>query len=312
MPFRLGLVGLCTSHPRRWLPIIRELSAQHRLEIDVLAAWDSGEVQPPGFAERFCRKMEVPHAVETLSEMVELVDGAIIHTANWDRHVEQAAPFVETGKAVLIDKPIAGNLRDANQLLEWTAAGRRITGGSGLRFAREIRDYLARPDHARGELHTAYGGCGTDEFFYGIHAYAMLSGLMGPGARSAEYLGSTRQKLLKIDWEDGRVGLLTVGKAAKLPFHLTAVSTTGVEQIQVDPAGIYRALLKGCLSYLCGRAEDPPLPMHALLEPELIALAARDSWLHDSGKVFLTDLPQDDPGYDGARFAADYRRAKTE
>ena len=28
MAFRLGLVGLCTSHPESWVPIIRELAAE--------------------------------------------------------------------------------------------------------------------------------------------------------------------------------------------------------------------------------------------------------------------------------------------
>ncbi len=309
MAFRLGLAGLCTSHPRRWVPIIRELSAAGGLEIDIVAAWDSGEIRPSGFTAQFCREMEIPCALEKLSDMSDLVDGVIVHTANWDRHVEQAGVFAEVGKAVLIDKPLAGNLRDARQLLEWAAAGRRITGGSGLRFAREIRDYLARPTGQRGELHTAFGGCGTDDFFYGIHAYAMLLALMGPGVRSVEYLGRTRQKLLKINWHDGNAGLLAIGQAAKLPFHLTAVSTATVEQIQVAPAGIYRALLETCLPYLCGRVENPPLPMDVLLEPELAALAARRSWL-SGGEVLLSDLRQDDPGYDGARFAAEYRQAQ--
>jgi virulence factor len=309
MPFRLGLAGLCTSHPQRWVPIIRELSAEHGLEIDIVAAWDSGEVRPPGFAARFCREMQIPLAVERLADMPDLVDGVIIHTANWDRHVEQARLFVDAGRAVLIDKPLVGHLRDARQLLDWAAAGKRITGGSSLRFAREIRDYLARPAAQRGRLHTAFGGCGTDEFFYGIHAYAMLLGLMGPGVRSVEYLGQPHQKLLKIEGTDGTVGLLVVGQAAKLPFYLTAVSTATVEHIQVDSAGIYRALLETCLPYLCGRAESPPLPMEVLLEPELAALAAQRSWL-SGGEVLLTDLRQDDPGYDGTRFTAEYRQAQ--
>ena len=311
MTFRLGLVGLCTSHPRRWVPIIRQLSAERGLEIEVTVAWDSGEVQPAGFAQQFCREMGIPRVVENLADMIELVDVVIVHTANWDQHVEQAAPFVDADKAVLIDKPIVGNLRDAEQLRDWIAAGKRITGGSSLRFALEIREFVAQPDDERGELHTAFGGTGTDEFFYGIHAYAMLCGLMGPGVRSVEHLGSTRQRLLRINWNDGKAGLLSIGGASKLPFHITAVSTTGVAQIEVDPTGIYRALLEQCLPYLCGHAEASPLPTDVILEPELAALAAQRSWLAGGGEVLLTDLDPDDPGYDGATLASEYRRSKS-
>ena len=53
MAFRLGLVGLCTSHPESWVPIIRELTAEKLVDMEVVAAWDSGETRPAGFAEGF-------------------------------------------------------------------------------------------------------------------------------------------------------------------------------------------------------------------------------------------------------------------
>jgi hypothetical protein len=36
-------------------------------------------------------------------------------------------------------------------------------------------------------------------------------------------------------------------------------------------------------------------------------LAARQSWQQEGRRVFLSDLRLDDPGYDGAAFAAGYR-----
>lgn len=310
MAFRLGLVGLCTSHPTKWVPIIRELARELRLDIEVRAAWDSGQTRPEGYAREFCRELGIPRAVERLEGLLEEVDGVIIHTADWGCHIAQARPFVEAGKPVMLDKPMVGNVRDANQLLAWAAQGGRITGGSSLRFAREIREWLARPGEQRGEVRTAFAGCGTDEFNYGIHAYALLSGLMGGGIRSVQYLGSAGQRLLKIVWADGKIGCLSVGQAAALPFHLTAVTTQTIFQTTVDPGHLYRGLLERCLPYLCGQIESPPLPMAQLLEPELAAIAARQSWLQQGAEVHLKDLPAEDPGYDGAEFALAYRRAR--
>jgi len=310
MAFRLGLVGLCTSHPAKWVPIIRELAGELRLDLEVRAAWDSGQTRPAGYATEFCREMGIPKAIEKLEDMLEEVDGVIVHTADWDRHVAQARSFVEGGKSVLIDKPIVGNVRDANELLEWAARGKRITGGSSLRFTREVHEWLARPLEERGDVRTAFGGCGTDEFNYGIHAYALLSAVMGGGIRSAQFLGTSGQRLVKINWADGKVGFLSVGQAAPLPFHLTAVTTKTVFQTTVDPSHIYRDLLERCLPYLCGIAESPPLPMNALLEPELAALAVRQSWLHQGAEILLKDLSADGPSYDGTEFALAYRRAR--
>ena len=39
--------------------------------------------------------------------MVAAVDGAIVHSCDWDTHITKARPFVEAGKSVLIDKDSA-------------------------------------------------------------------------------------------------------------------------------------------------------------------------------------------------------------
>jgi hypothetical protein len=310
MSFKLGLVGLCTSHPSNWVPIIRQLARELHLDVEVRAAWDSGQTRPEGYAREFCRELGIPKALDKLEDMLEEADGVVIHTADWGRHVAQARLFVEAGKSVLIDKPLVGNVRDAQQLLEWAASGHRLTGGSSLRFAREVHDWLTRPPQERGEVQAAFAGCGTDEFNYGIHGYALLSAMMGGGIRSVEYLGTSGQRLVRVNWTDGRIGFLSVGQAPPLPFHLTAVTTKTVFQTTVDPSHIYRDLLERCLPYLCGIAESPPLPINRLLEPELAALAARQSWLHQGVEVHLKDLPLDDPGYSGSEFALAYRRAR--
>ena len=310
MSFRIGLVGLCTSHPQSWVPVIRDLTARKLVDTEVVAAWDSGETREAGFAKTFCKEHQIAQPVDRIEDMLELVDGVIVHTANWDRHLEQAAPFVNAGKSVLIDKPMVGNLRDANQLRDWAKQGARITGGSSLRFNYEVGQYLAKPVSERGTVHTAFAGCGTDEFNYGIHAYALLACLMGPGVRSFRYLGASAQKHVQVTWSDGRVGLLSVGQQAWIPFYITAVTDKGVSQITTDNTILYRSLLEATLPYLTGKEKNPPLPMDQLLEPELTAMAARMSWLSGGGEVFLTDLRQDDPGYDGAQFAIEYRRAR--
>jgi hypothetical protein len=310
MSFKLGLVGLCTSHPGAWVPIIRELASGGLVDVQVVAAWDSGETRPAGYARSFCAEPGIPMPVERLEDMVGLVDGVIVHTTNWDRHIEQARPFVEADKAVLLDKPIVGNLRDANQVLDWAAGGKRITGGSSLRFATPVAQFLARPAKERGEIHTAFTATGVDDYNYGIHAYALMFSLMGSGIRSARYVGYSGQKNVKLTWRDGRIGFLTIGRNAWLPFRLMVVTSAQSAFLDVDTGTLYRPLLEATLPYLTGQTDQPPLPMDELLEPELAALAARASWLNGGQEVFIDDLRLDDPGYDGTRFAAGYRRAR--
>jgi Oxidoreductase family, NAD-binding Rossmann fold len=311
MSFRLGLVGLCTSHPGAWLPIIRDMAKEGLVDLEVVAAWDSGETRPEGFARSFCAEQGIPTAVETLEDMVDMVDGVIVHTTNWDRHLEQALPFVQAGRSVLLDKPIAGNLQELNQVLDWAKQGKTVTGGSSLRFSAPVAEFLAQPIEERGEIHTAYAATGVDDYNYGIHAYAIMFSLMGSGISSAQYLGFSGQRNVKLTWKDGRIGLLTIGKNAWLPFRIMAVTSKKTEFIDGSSGtSPYRSLLEAELPYLTGQTNQPPMPMAELIEPELAALAARMSWMDHGREVFIDDLRLDDPGYDGTQFALGYRRAR--
>lgn len=310
MSFKLGLVGLCTSHPENWVPAIRTLKTEGKVDAEVVAVWDSGETRPADFARDFAAKFSIPRSVERLEEMLELVDGVIVHTTNWDRHLEQARPFVDAGKAVLLDKPIAGNLKDIAAFLDWIKQGKRVCGGSSLRFCAEVGDYLRSPVEERGEPHLAFSSIGVDDFNYGIHGYAMLSCLFGPGLKSVQYLGSTRQKQFRLVWTDGRAALLNAGQSAWLPFNLTVTTTKQVKQLEADCGKIYYNFLAAVLPYLTGAVEDPPLKAEEWVEPELAALAARMSWMNHGQEIFLGDLRLDDPGFDGTAFAREYRRAR--
>jgi hypothetical protein len=278
---------------------------------EIAGVYDGGTVWPQGYSAHFARRHEIPRVFDDLAQMAEAVDLAIVHSCNWDLHIERAEPFLKVGKSVLIDKPLVGNPRDASRLLDWAAYGWKVFGGSSLRWAEEVRHYLAQPESERGRIHTVFAGCGVDDFNYGIHAYAYLSGIMGPGAERVRYLGVATQKLIQVTWNDGRIGLLSVGaQPGYLPFHATVVTDRSVKYLEADATKVYRALLEAVLPYLGGEAEQPPMTMHQLLEPELMAMAARQSWINHGQEIFLTDLRMDDQGFDGYAFGAEYRRMK--
>ncbi len=302
---KIGLVDLDTSHPGSFTPILRDQGHE------VIGVFESGTVWPAGYAEAFAREHAIPRVFSDLDAMAQAVDVAIIHTCNWDLHLARCEPFLRAGKGVLIDKPLIGNLRDAQTLLDWAARGARVCGGSSLRWASEIHDFLAEPEAERGRIHTVFAGCAVDDFNYGIHAYAMLSGLLGAGATSVRYLGQSRQREIRVTWSEGRTGLLLVGaQPGYLPFYATVVTDRSVRYLEIDASRVYRALLERALPYLGGETDVPPLPLRELLEPELIALAARLSRHAHGAEIALADLAFGTPGYDGARFAAEYRRMR--
>src|SRR4030095_4142067 len=82
----IGLVDLDTSHPRAWLPILRELG------YTVAGVYDGGTVYPLGYAGEFAHETGIPLAFVSVEEMALHPDIhiAIVHSCDWDLHVGRA------------------------------------------------------------------------------------------------------------------------------------------------------------------------------------------------------------------------------
>ncbi|MBD2861583.1 Gfo/Idh/MocA family oxidoreductase [Paenibacillus oceani] len=302
---KIGLVDLDTSHPGSFVPILRKLGHE------VAAVYDGGIINPEGYAAKFAQDQGIATVCESVADMVDRVDIALIHSCDWDIHIERARPFVEAGKAVFLDKPIAGNVRDLNQIVQWVKDGARITGGSSLRSCNEVREWRTQ-DVPAEEWVYALAGCAVDEFNYGIHAYSMLHGLMGPGVRQVRYIGGSAesQRQYELMWEDGRRGVVSVGKTSGyLPFYANVVTQKRVDYIKVNNGNLYQSLLETVLPYLAGSA-PADIAIEQLVEVELAAIAAKLSFEQGGATIALNEIPESYAGYDGAVFAKSYKELK--
>lgn len=301
LPMKFGLVDLDTSHATAWLPLLREMGHE------VTGVFDSRTVHPPGYAEEFAFAHSIALVHGSLEQMADAVDCAILLGCDWNGRIPKALPFVQAGKSLLIDKPLAGNVSDLMQLRDWIDAGARIAGGSSLRFCRETRDFLAQPAAAVGTPHTALCGCGHEEFFYGIHAVAMLVGIMGSGVCSVRDLGSGPQHRIQLNWAQGRSGFAIVGSTGNwMGFYATIVTEKGATQFHANTGHLYSALFEAVLPYLAGDTDRAPLAGRDLIEPELCLIAARHSRQNGGSEVWLRDLPLDS-SYDNQQFLQSYR-----
>ena len=169
-----------------------------------------------------------------------------------------------------------------------------------------MKDLLAQKPEDLGEVHAVVAGCGVDEFNYGVHAYSLAVGILGPGVASARHLGRHVQEQVQLTWKDGRQGLLIIGETpAWIPFYATVVTTKKVVQMPIDAGKLYRALLEHDLPIL--EKKSPPVPIRELLAPELAAMAVRASKEQFGDAVALDELDPQEEGYDGKTFAIAYR-----
>jgi Oxidoreductase family, NAD-binding Rossmann fold len=302
----IGLVDLDTSHPQAWLPILRDLG------YTVAGVYDGGTVYPAGYARDFARETGIPLVFDSVEEMAAHPDIhiAIVHSCDWDLHVGRTAPFAAQGKAVLVDKPIAGRLDDLNQFRMWNSAGTRIAGGSSLRYAPEVLAFNAHVER-QGKPRALLVGCGVDEFNYGIHAFSMVVGMLGSGIEAARHVGFQQGlQQVELTWQDGGKATLLIGGEAWLPFFATAVHAQSVEHVQASPDTLYRALLEHVMPYLSRAVDTPPTPYEQLIEPELAALAAQISYRRNGAWIRLDDAGITEAHYDGAAFGRGYRASK--
>lgn len=298
---RIGIVDPDTSHPDGFIPILNE-SGRAR----VVTVQNDYAVKDFEETKEFVKKHNIQYLCQTAEEMLDKVDVGFIQGANWDTHLPKARLFLKAGKPVFIDKPIVGNISDCLELEEWARKGAIILGSSSLRYCYEVKEFLSEPVEKRGEIRSVHGIVGTDEFNYGVHIVEMLQGLIGPGAKAVRWLGknSGGGELFQILYKNDILVTYQVGGEAWYPFVLTVTTSKKVVYIQPDTGKLYRALLERVLDLIEGKGRMASVS--ELTETIKVCLTGRISRERNGITVQLTEIPMDDPGYDGASFVKSY------
>lgn len=167
---RVGFVGTENSHVKHF---IRFLNQENRHEGYKGVALAGGQSDHNKELAEFGG---IDTIVDDPSELVDVVDMAIVSNRDGNLHLPAAAPLLKAGKPVLVDKPLAASVEDAQELLQIARDnGTRICSYSALRFVPEI-EMLKAESEDDGELRHMHivGAADPDSeyagiFFYGIH-----------------------------------------------------------------------------------------------------------------------------------------------
>jgi predicted dehydrogenase len=125
-------------------------------------------------------------------------------------HLEQVRPVFAAGKRVFIDKPFAGSLVDAAEIVRLSKQYNvPFFSSSSTRFSPDFQ--AIRQGKSRfGKVKSCVASSPMsiephhpDLFWYGVHGVEILYTIMGPGCQSV-----TRPEKNKVvgTWKDGRVG----------------------------------------------------------------------------------------------------------
>lgn len=299
---RIGAVNIDTSHPLAFAEYLAGSDRARYVAVYNDSFRDDAEVD--GFISRF----GLEKRCESLEELADMVDVAFIQGCDWDDHLRCAQPFWDKGKAVFIDKPVVGSVRDCKKLAELVEQGAVLLGSSSARYAFELQAYNAIPLDERGKIINVTGSCGVDEFNYGIHIVEAIGGLLGEGAVSVQYIGRSEAEgpyceSYSIRFRSGQTAIYSIMTGVWQPFAITVMTDKKTWSQVLDAGRLYAALLEEVLNKIEGKPSLLVEP-RALIESVKIMLAGKHS--RETGTVVRVDELPEDLSFDGAAFAQSY------
>lgn len=306
---RIGGVSIDVSHPKAFATNLEKYCMNMRYALE----YDDG-FRTKQELEWFKNRYGLDGIAQSIEEMAGQVDVGFIQSCNWDKHLDQAMPFIREGKPVFIDKPIVGSMKDIARLRALADTGARIMGSSSIRYCREIRDFLAKSEQERGKILTVYGTSGTDEFNYSIHIVEGMSALAGAPAESCRYLGEVRtedgqrcQNYL-IEYASGIQGIYSACLDVWQPFVLVVVTTKSVYHFEIDLDLIYSALLQQISHALRNDGRSCMADLDTLINCTQIMLCGKKSRDEADGRAVRIEELTPEDAFDGAAFEAEYAK----
>jgi predicted dehydrogenase len=183
------------------------------------------------------QKGNVPVICGNPSDMLGLIDAAIVDFRHGSRHWKYARLCIEAGLPTFIDKPLAASVGDAEKIVALAKRHRvPIASYSTLRFGRATEKFkrdLARIGRVRAAI-IAQPGSARDPydgiFFYAVHGIEFMLEVFGNNVVAARGFERGGNLVAAIRYRDGLVVSLHEIAAGWCPFTATAFGEKGVAQ----------------------------------------------------------------------------------
>ena len=164
----------------------------------------------------------------------------------------------------------------------------------------------AHVDHQHGQVN----GLAIN---YGIHIVEALGGILGNGAESVRFIGkalvdSSYSESWRVSYANGRNGIYTILTGVHQPFSITVMTTKKVYQFTMDSMRLYDALIEQVANFMEGK-NTLISDFGYVLESVKIMLAGTKSRSLNGKEIFLSELKENDPSFDGEKFWKKYGAA---
>lgn len=255
---RVGLIGLDTSHVIAFTELLNNTNNKaHVPGARVVAGFKGGSPDIESSISRvegYTKTLQEKFGVEilpTIEELVAKVDAVMLTSVDGRPHLEQARPVFKARKPMFIDKPLAGSLKDAIEILRLAKeSGTPCFTSSSYRFYDSLTE-LRRKDIGEVKGAISYGPASYDKthpdlFWYGVHPTEALFTVMGTGCETVTRAHTADTDVVTGIWKGGRVGTLRGLRNAATPHKVILFGTKGVAEQQGggDYAPMIREVVK--------------------------------------------------------------------
>ncbi|MDQ0614467.1 putative dehydrogenase [Microbacterium sp. W4I4] len=266
----IGLIGVENSHAEHFIRFLNQEGRYAGFRATALAGGMDAR------SEALAEAGGIETIVDDASDLVGRVDAAIISTRDGALHRSQAEPLLAAGIPVLVDKPLATSVDDADAILSAArASGAMVYSASALRFARQVGQLKQWVRSSTGLRHLHVTGAGdaagpySGLYFYGIHHVEAALEVLGDsplpdGIRVAAFQSAgTTVATVQLDEVVITLTFVPPHDGGQVGFHAGAVSADDLCNAEIELGRDYNApVLNRFISSLrSGRAPVEPVVM---------------------------------------------------
>ncbi len=297
-PLRLGMIGLDTSHVIVFTKTFNDPTAPNHVPGGkVVAAFKGGSPDIESSASRvegYTKDLVEKYGVkiyDSIEELAKNVDAILIESVDGRPHLDQFRRTLAAKKPVYIDKPLAGSLKDAVEIVRLSReSGVPIFSSSSLRYP---PDSFASKFAKIGDITSVYS-IGPAEFephhpdfyWYGIHCVEALYTVLGAGCVTVQRTHAENTDIITGVWSDGRVGIAQGNRKTFKGYGVTAVGTKGVAT--AGEKQTYNGLTVEIMKFL--QTGISPVPAETTLELMAFMEAADESKRRGGAPVSMAEV----------------------
>lgn len=251
-PIKLGVIGMSpgNGHPYSWsaifngydplemekcgFPVIPRYLEQQQFPKDTISDAKVTHVwaQDKAIASHIAKAALIKNVVDHYTDMIGEVDGILVARDDAEKHYEFAAPFLEAGIPVYVDKPLALTVAEARRLLDLQQYPGQLFSCSALRYAKEFQ--LSDAERAQiGRLRHIHATVPKDWDKYAVHVIEPML-LLARDRGAIERIQAWREgdaTTVAVAYGSGFQALVSTLGSSQAPLALRVIGEAGWQDL---------------------------------------------------------------------------------